>query len=436
MQKPKLSFWNIWNISFGFLGVQIGFSLQGANTSGIFSALGADPHQLPLFWLGAPLAGLLVQPIIGLSSDKTWTRLGRRMPFILLGAVISMIAMFLMPNAEQVALWMSPLIFGAFMLLLMDTSFNITMQPFRSLVSDMLPDEQKNLGYSMQSFLINLGAIVGFLLPFLLSWAGVSNVPQAGEKVADSVIWSFYFGGAVLLMAVLWTAFRTREYPPDEYAHYNPEPDSGIAGDHPTVTGSFAGMPTAMLQLGFTQFFSWFALFMMWVYTTDTVAIQVWNSSDAESPAYNEARNWTGVIFAVYSVVAALFSLVIPALANKLGRPAVYSIALAAAGIGLASMRWIHDPYWLFASMAGVGVGWAAILALPYAILSSKLPAGQTGVYMGLFNATITIPQIAAGVLGGFLFQALGSSSPMMMVVAGASMLVASVGAIAVVRDH
>ena len=167
MQKPKLSFWNIWNISFGFLGVQIGFSLQGANTSGIFSALGADPHQLPLFWLGAPLAGLLVQPIIGLSSDKTWTRLGRRMPFILLGAVISMIAMFLMPNAEQVALWMSPLIFGAFMLLLMDTSFNITMQPFRSLVSDMLPDEQKNLGYSMQSFLINLGAIVGFLLPFI-----------------------------------------------------------------------------------------------------------------------------------------------------------------------------------------------------------------------------------------------------------------------------
>jgi len=435
MQKPKLSFWNIWNISFGFLGVQIGFSLQGANTSGIFSALGADPHQLPLFWLGAPLAGLVVQPIIGLSSDKTWTRLGRRIPFILLGAVISMIAMFLMPNAEQVAYWMSPLLFGAFMLLLMDTSFNITMQPFRSLVSDMLPDEQKNLGYSIQSFLINLGAIVGFLLPFILTRAGVSNMPEEGAKVADSVIWSYYFGGAVLLLAVLWTAFRTREYPPEEFDRYHAQDGASVAVNRPSLGKLLAEMPKSMLQLAFTQFFSWFALFMMWVYTTETIAVQVWNTTDTTSSDYNEARNWTGVIFAVYSVVAAVFSLAIPSLAKVFGRKGVYGLALAAAGVGLASMRWIESPNLLFGAMLGVGVGWAAILALPYAILSSRLPAAQTGVYMGLFNATITIPQIAAGLLGGLLFKVLGESSPNMMVVAGVCMLIAALGAWVIVED-
>jgi len=435
MQKPKLSFWNIWNISFGFLGVQIGFSLQGANTSGIFSALGADPHQLPLFWLGAPLAGLVVQPIIGLSSDKTWTRLGRRIPFILLGAVISMIAMFLMPNAEQVAYWMSPLLFGAFMLLLMDTSFNITMQPFRSLVSDMLPDEQKNLGYSIQSFLINLGAIVGFLLPFILTRAGVSNMPEEGAKVADSVIWSYYFGGAVLLLAVLWTAFRTREYPPEEFDRYHAQDGASAAVNRPSLGKLLAEMPKSMLQLAFTQFFSWFALFMMWVYTTETIAVQVWNTTDTTSSDYNEARNWTGVIFAVYSVVAAVFSLAIPSLAKVFGRKGVYGLALAAAGVGLASMRWIESPNLLFGAMLGVGVGWAAILALPYAILSSRLPAAQTGVYMGLFNATITIPQIAAGLLGGLLFKVLGESSPNMMVVAGVCMLIAALGAWVIVED-
>ncbi len=475
MQKPKLSFWNIWNMSFGFLGVQIGFSLQGANTSGIFSALGADPHQLPLFWLGAPLAGLVVQPIIGLSSDQTWTRLGRRIPFILLGAITSMIAMFLMPNAEQVAYWIghlifkfrgigclnpylgamkdfiwenapflrwiplcmqSPLLFGAFMLLLMDTSFNITMQPFRSLVSDMLPDEQKNLGYSIQSFLINLGAIVGFLLPFVLTWMGVSNAPKDGAKVADSVIWSYYFGGGVLFLAVLWTAFRTREYPPEEFARYNNQGSEAPSEARPSFGSLLSGMPKAMLQLGFTQFFSWFALFMMWVYTTDTIAVQVWKASDSTSSDYNDARNWTGVIFAVYSVVAAIYSLAIPALAKSFGRKGVYGFSLAAAGIGLAAMRWIEEPNLLFAAMIGVGAGWAAILALPYAILSSRLPAAQTGVYMGLFNATITLPQIAAGLLGGLLFQMMGNSSPNMMVVAGVSMLVAAVGAWVIVEDQ
>jgi len=443
MQKPKLSFWNIWNISFGFFGVQIGFSLQGANTSGIFSALGADPHQLPLFWLGAPLAGLVVQPIIGLMSDKKWVRIGygisvvgRRIPFILLGAVISMIAMFLMPNAEHVAHWMSPLLFGALMLLLMDTSFNITMQPFRSLVSDMLLDEQKNLGYSIQSFLINLGAIMGFLLPFVLSWAGVSNQPDADGKVADSVIWSYYFGGAVLLLAVLWTAFRTREYPPEEYGRYHSKEGAAQAGERPTLGSVLSGMPRAMIQLGFTQFFSWFALFVMWVYTTDTIAVQVWKATDSTSSDYNEARNWTGVIFAVYSVVAALYSLVIPSLAQQIGRKGVYALSLATAGVGLASMRWIHDPNLLFGAMLGVGVGWAAILALPYAILSSRLPPAQTGMYMGLFNATITLPQIAASLFGGLLFQLLGSSSPNMMVVAGGSMLMAGIGAWLIVKDQ
>ena len=435
-KKPLLSFWQIWNISFGFLGVQIGYSLQNANTSRILSAIGADVHHLSYFWLAAPLAGLFVQPIVGLSSDKTWTRLGRRIPFILGGAIVSALAMFFMPNSEHFAQLFPAVFFGAMMLLFMDVSFNVTMQPFRALVSDMVDESQRNKGYSIQSFLINVGAVFGSLLPFLLTWWGIANEPEAGQKVAPTVIWSFYIGGAVLLASVLWTSFRTKEYPPEEYAKYNNLEEK--ENENPEKVSFFTlikNVPNAMKQLAVTQFFSWFALFLMWVYTTQGIAQNIWGTTDATSNAFNEAGNWTGVIFAAYSVFAALFSLVITPLANKYGRRNVYVVSLILGGLGLLSILFIKDKNLLFLPMIGVGIAWAAILALPYAILSSKLPAKQTGVYMGIFNATITIPQIAAGLLGVVLLSALGGTAINMVAFAGVSMAVAGIAALLVIKE-
>jgi maltose/moltooligosaccharide transporter len=434
-KKPTLSFWQIWNMSFGFLGVQIGYSLQNGNTSRILSALGSDVGHLSYFWLAAPLAGLIVQPIIGLSSDKTWTRLGRRIPFILGGAVVSALAMFFMPNSEFFAHLVPPLFFGAAMLLLMDTSFNVTMQPFRSLVGDMVSEEQRNIGFSIQAFLINAGAVVGSLLPFVLTWLGVSNTPNPGEKVAPTVIWAFYFGGGTLLLSVLWTAFTTREYTPEEYAHYH-----DLNEEHKKKS-SFLSLlkdtPGTMLQLALVQFFSWFSLFLMWVYTTPAIAQNVWNTlpEDSTSAGYNEAGNWVGVIFAVYSLFGALFSMVMARLANRFGRKPIYLSSLLAGGIGLISIIFIRDQYGLIASMLGVGIAWAAILAMPYAMLSASLPAEKMGVYMGIFNATITIPQIAAGLLGSFLLTLLGGKAVHMLGLSGASMLLAAVSVL-FIKEH
>ncbi|MBX9891697.1 MAG: MFS transporter [Chitinophagaceae bacterium] len=431
--KPLLSFWQIWNISFGFLGVQIGYSLQNANTSRILSALDADPHHLSLFWLAAPLAGLIVQPIVGLSSDKTWTKLGRRIPFILGGAIVSAGAMFFMPNSEHFAALLAPLIFGATMLLLMDTSFNVTMQPFRALVSDMVPDSQRNKGYSIQSFLINAGAVVGSLLPFILTSLGVANEPAEGQKVAPTVVWSFYFGGAVLLLSVLWTSFRTKEYPPAEYAKFNNISEE--KEEKQSFMQLLVNIPTAMWQLAVTQFFSWFSLFLMWVYTTQGIAQHIWGVTDPKSKEFNEAGNWTGVIFAAYSVFAALYSLVLTPLADKFGRKNTYAISLLAGGIGLISMMFIEDKNLHFVSMVGVGIAWAAILAMPYAILSSSLPAKQTGVYMGIFNITITVPQIAAGLLGGVALSLLNEQAINVIGLSGVSMLLAGIFAKLVIKS-
>ncbi|WP_269224015.1 MULTISPECIES: MFS transporter [Flavobacterium] len=429
MEKPKLSFWQIWNLSFGFLGVQIGYSLQNGNTSRILEALGADVHSIGYFWLAAPLAGLVVQPIIGLSSDKTWTKLGRRIPFIFFGAIVSALAMFFMPNAEYFTFLLPPLVFGAVMLLLMDTSFNVTMQPFRALVGDMVNDEQRNLGYSLQSALINFGAVFGSLLPWILVKIGMSNVPAAGEKVAESVIWSFYIGGGILLATVLWTVFRTKEYAPKEHAEYNKIDLNAPENKEKTSIFKLIGnAPKIFWQLGIVQFFSWFALFLMWVYTTRAIADQVWGHGealDAKSIGFNEAGDWTGVMFAFYSGVAALFSLFIPSIAKSIGRKKTYSFSLVLGGIGLISMFFVEDKNILLLSISGVGLAWAAILAMPYAMLSGSLPADKMGVYMGLFNATITIPQIAAGVLGSTLIALFGGNPMAIIVIAGASMLIA-----------
>ena len=432
---PKLSFWQIFNMSFGFLGVQIGYSLQNGNTSRILSALGSHVEQLSLFWLAAPIAGLLVQPIVGLSSDKTWTRLGRRIPFILGGAIVSAMAMFFMPNSEHFSYLLPPLFFGACMLLFMDTSFNVTMQPFRALVGDMVSEKQRNLGYSIQSFLINTGAVVGSLLPYVLTWLGVSNTPAPGQKVASTVIWAFYFGGGTLLLSVLWTAFSTKEYPPSEYEQYHAI--SAEEKSHTSLINIIKDIPVTMWRLAIVQFFSWFALFLMWVYTTSGVAQNVWNTvpTDSRSDAFNEAGNWVGVIFAVYSLFAALFSIVMARLADKFGRKTIYSLALVIGGAGLISMLFIHNQYALIYSMIGVGIAWAAILAMPYAILSAALPASKMGIYMGLFNATITIPQIAAGLFGGTILTLLGGKAILMLGVAGLSMAIGGLSVI-FVKEH
>jgi maltose/moltooligosaccharide transporter len=426
---PKLSYWQIFNLSFGFLGVQIGYSLQSAFTSRILSTLGANLEHLSYFWLAAPFAGLIVQPIIGLSSDKTWTRMGRRIPFIFGGAFAATLAMFFLPNSGFFAYLLPPLVFGAFMFLFMDTSFNVTMQPFRALVGDMVAEDQRNLGYSVQSLLICIGAVIGSFLPTILTWLGVSNTPLPG-KVASSVIWSFIIGGSALLLTVFWTTFKTKEYPPEEYEQYH-----NINAAEKTKISFLQllkNIPNTMWRLAIVQFFSWFALFLMWVYTTLGIAQNVWHtaSTDNSSADYNTAGNWVGVIFGIYSILAALFSLVIPKLANKYGRKTVYMLSLILGGIGLASMVLIHNQWLLIVSMLGIGIAWAAILSMPFAILSAALPASKMGVYMGLFNATVTIPQIAAGFLGGLIVKLLGGQAILMLGVAGASMLIAGISVV------
>lgn len=432
-KQPKLTFWQIWNISFGFLGIQMGFALQSANVSRILSNLGADLHHLSLFWLAAPVMGLIVQPIVGSASDKTWNRLGRRGPYILGGAIIASLAMFLMPNASIVVRLMPPLFFGAIMFALMDGSFNITMQPFRALVADMVPSEQRTLGYSVQSFLINTGSVLGSVLPFLLTNVlGVSNVPPDGE-VPSSVIWSFYVGGAILLLSVVWTVFRTKEYPPEEYAEYHGVELSKMEAKGEGLKGFFKllkNTPKTMLQLAVVQFFSWFALYLMWVYTTSAVAQHVWQCpvADKGSAAYQEAGNWVGLLFGAYSLFAAIYSVLMPRLARIIGRRALYTISLLAGGLGFISMFFITNQYVLFLSMLGVGIAWAGILALPYAILSDALPSDKMGVYMGIFNFTIAGPQIISGFIAGAILKYFfNEKAILILVMAGISMIIGAI---------
>jgi len=435
--KPKLSFWQIWNVSFGFLGVQFGFALQNANGSRILSNLGAEVHTLSFFWLVAPIMGLLVQPIVGAASDKTWNRFGRRSPYILGGAIVSMIAMFFMPNAPSVVVagGVSALIFGAVMLALMDGSFNVTFQPFRALVADMMPNEQRNVGYSIQSFLINTGAVIGSALPFILTAFGVENVSPEGQ-VAPSVIWSFYIGGTLLILSVLVTVFKTKEYPPKQFEEFN-----GITeADKAEKIGFFKtliSMPKTMLQLSLVQLFSWFPLFLMWVYTTTAVAQHYWGTAvgDSSSVKYNEAANWVGICFAAYALFAALYSIAMPAFVRKTSRKFVYSFSLILGGVGYISMFFFTNQYMLLLSMIGIGAAWAAILAMPYAILSGSLPPKRMGIYMGLFNLTVVIPQIISGIFGGLILKyVFNQNAIMILVLCGILMILGSV-AVFFVKD-
>lgn len=432
--KPKLSFWQIWNLSFGFLGVQFGFALQNANASRILTSLGADPHNLSFFWLVAPIMGLMVQPIVGAASDKTWTRLGRRSPYILFGALISMVAMFFMPNAPLVvkAGGAGALAFGVVMLALMDGSFNVTFQPFRALVADMTPDEQRNIGYSVQSFLINVGAVVGSALPFILTAIGVSNEAESG-KVASSVIWSFYIGGSLLLLSVLVTVFKTKEHPPKEFEAFNNITEADKAHKE-SFFKTLVNMPKAMRQLALVQLFSWFPLFLMWVYSTTAISQHYFgvpvdyhaeSATDAVRRAFDEAGNWVGICFAVYSLVAAIFSVLMPMIIRRSNRKTVYAGSLLLGGLGYISTFFFHNQYMLLISMVGVGIAWAGILAMPYAILSGSLPAKRMGIYMGLFNLTVVVPQILSGLFGGpILRNFFGGKGIYILIMAGVIMLI------------
>jgi maltose/moltooligosaccharide transporter len=494
-QKPTLNFWQIWNMCFGFLGIQFGFALQNANVSRIFQSLGASIDDLPILWLAAPVTGLIVQPIIGYMSDRTWGRLGRRRPYFLIGALLATAALVVMPNSPY--LWVA-----AGMLWILDASINVSMEPFRALVGDMLPDRQRCRGYSMQSWFIGVGAVVASALPWILTnLFDVSNVAEAGQ-LPQSVKLAFYLGAVAFLGAVLWTVLRTREYSPAELAEFDervgehaaaaeqhaqtPEWYRKSAAAWIVVGSAFAAaiavfswdkqlyvlgcglvafgllqivvasrqsrgategmlhnvindlylMPQVMRQLAVVQFLSWFALFAMWIYTTAAVTEHHYGTTDAASAAYNEGANWVGILFAAYNGFAALAALFIPKLAEVLGRRKAHLVCLWFGALGLVSIRFIEDPRWLLVSMIGVGIAWAAILSLPYAMLSQAVPMKKMGIYMGIFNFFIVIPQILAASVLGILVRVLFDGHSINALVLGGLLLVLAGLATLRVDDH
>ena len=481
--KPQLSFWQIWNMCFGFLGIQFGFALQNANVSRIFQTLGADMEQVPGLWIAAPLTGLLVQPVIGYFSDRTWTRLGRRRPYFLWGAIFSTLALLVMPNSPE--LWIA-----AGTLWILDASLNVSMEPFRAFVGDNLAPRQRPTGYAMQSFFIGVGSVVASLLPWLLARWGVANTAAPGE-VPDTVRYAFYAGGAVLLLAIGWTILRSREYPPEQLRAFDDAEPEGqprtdavlpgaagglpwllagvigmgliawqgwdrllyvlaglplaygllrlvapmLRGDHmlAALTADLHAMPPTMRQLAVVQFFSWFGLFCMWIYTTAAVTQVHYGTRDASSAAWNEGANWVGVLFAAYNGFAALAAICIPWMARRLGLRGSHLVNLWLGGLGLVSMALVRDPQWLLLSMVGVGFAWASILSLPYAMLSDSLPAAKMGVYMGIFNFFIVIPQlVAVSTLGVLLAKVLGGEPMRVLMLGGACLLLAGLCALAV----
>jgi maltose/moltooligosaccharide transporter len=430
MPKPRLTLSQIVFMSFGFLGIQFGFALQNGNTSRILRSFGADVEQLPMFWIVAPLVGMIVQPLIGHYSDNTWTRLGRRKPYFLAGAILSSAALIFLPNAGSLSAIVPALWMGAGMVMIMDASFNVAMEPFRALVADNLPDSQRTSGFAVQTFLIGIGAVVGSELPSFLAKQGFSQ--EAGPSgVADNIRYSFYIGAAVFMAAILVTVFFSREYNPKEYEQFHGKKDV----DAPKAAVSdifkdFAKMPKTMKQLGLVQFFSWFALFSMWVFTTDAVATHVYGLTGdyAKSVAYNEAGNKVSSAFGTYNLVAAVYALMLPLVAKFLGRKGTHAFSLFAGGIGLISIFFIKDPEMLKFSMVGIGLAWASILAMPYVILSGAIPAGKLGIYMGIFNFFITLPQIINGIGGGWIVKHIYGGQPIYAIVlAGFFMICAAI---------
>jgi maltose/moltooligosaccharide transporter len=421
--KPILSFWQLWNMSFGFFGIQFGFALQNANTSRIFSTLGANPDDLSLYWLAAPVTGLLVQPIIGYLSDNTWhPRWGRRRPFFFVGALLASLALFLMPNSS--ALWMAVIV-----LWMLDAAINVSMEPFRAFVGDKLGPSQQTAGFAMQTFFIGWGAVIASLLPTIFAdYLGVSNVPVNGA-IPDTVRYSFYAGGAIYMSAVMWTVLTAKELPPSDLEAFRAEQrrNRGLVHTLTEIFSGFSKMPKTMVQLAAVQFFTWIGLFAMWIYTTNAIGENVYGTTDAQSAAFQQAANHVGVMFAVYSGVSALAAFILPVFARHTSRKFVHMSCLAIGGASLISLFAIQDPTMAFLPMIGVGIAWASILTMPYAILAGALPANRMGYYMGVFNFFIVIPQIVSGLLLGFMTrQVFAGHAVKTLMLGGVCMLVAA----------
>jgi maltose/moltooligosaccharide transporter len=407
-QKPDLSFWKLWNLSFGFFGVQIAYALQSANISRIFATLGADPHNLSYFWILPPLMGILVQPIVGTLSDKTWCRFGRRIPYLFVGATIAVLVMCLLPNAGSLGLTVSgAMLFGLIALMFLDTSINMAMQPFKMLVGDMVNEKQKAKAYSIQSFLCNAGSVAGYIFPFLFTFLGIKNYAEKGV-VPDSVIWSFYIGAAILILCVIYTTMKVKEWNPQQYADYNEakSEEGGVKNSNAEASEDKAGWitllrkaPSTFWKVGLVQFFCWAGFLYLWNYSTGAIAETVWNTTDPASEAFQEAGNWVGILFAVQAVGSVIWAVVLPQFKNT---KVAYAVSLIIGGVGFALIPFLHDQYLQFIPFLMIGAGWAAMLAMPFTFVTNALQGyGHMGAYLGLFNGTICIPQIVAAICGG-----------------------------------
>ncbi|MEN8964708.1 MAG: MFS transporter [Polaribacter sp.] len=433
MEKHKLNFWQIWNMSFGFLGIQMGFALQNANASRILQIFGADVHELSWFWIIAPLMGLIVQPIIGYYSDKTWGKFGRRKPYFLVGAILASIGLVLMPQADMFIAFLPALWVGAGFLMIMDASFNIAMEPFRALVGDNLRTDQRTLGFSVQTALIGFGAVIGSWLPYALTnWFGVSNATSEGV-VPQNLIWSFIIGAIILIVSILITVTTTKEYSPEELANFDNEflatKEEQEKSSLMDIFEDFKKMPTTMRQLSWVQFFSWFGLFGMWVFATPAIAQHIYGlpHTDSTSTTYQDAGDWVGILFGIYNLISAFYAFALPYIAKKIGRKKTHAFSLIIGGLGLLSIYFMPDENWLILSMIGVGIAWASILAMPYAILAGSISAKKMGVYMGIFNFFIVMPQIINALIGGPLVKyAYGNQAIFAIVISGISFLTAA----------
>lgn len=429
--KPDLSFMKLWNLSFGFFGVQIAYALQSANIARIFATLGADPHHLSYFWILPPLMGILVQPIVGTLSDKTWCRFGRRIPYLFIGAAVAVLVMFLLPNAGSLGMAVSTaMVFGVISLMFLDTSINMAMQPFKMLVGDMVNEKQKALAYSIQSFLCNAGSLVGYIFPFFFTFLGISNVAPRGV-IPDSVIYSFYIGAAILILCVIYTTMKVKEWNPQEYAEYNGL-DKPLDEEKVNFLQLLKNAPTTFWKVGLVQFFCWASFMYMWTYTNGTIADTCWGTTDVASTGYQAAGNWVGILFAIQAVGSVAWALVLPQFKHV---KMAYAMSLVLGGIGFAMIPFIHNEYVFFLPFLLIGCAWAAMLAMPFALVTNALQGyGHMGVYLGLFNGTICIPQIVAAALGGIILGLVGSVQSNMMIVAGA-LLIAGALSVSIIRE-
>ena len=430
-QKPDLNFWKLWNLSFGFFGVQIAYALQSANISRIFATLGADPHNLSYFWILPPLMGILVQPIVGTLSDKTWTRWGRRIPYLFVGAAVAVLVMCLLPNSGSLGLTVSTaMLFGLISLMFLDTSINMAMQPFKMLVGDMVNEKQKAKAYSIQSFLCNAGSVVGFVLPFVFTFIGISNVAAEGI-IPDSVIYSFYIGAAILILCVIYTTSKVKEWPPREYNEYNPVAET--TEDKADWLTLLRNAPSTFWKVGLVQFFCWAAFLYMWNYTTGAIAETVWKTTDPASESFQTAGNWVGILFAVQAIGSVVWAALLPQFKNT---KLAYSLSLILGAVGFLLIPFIHDQYLQFIPFLLIGCAWAAMLAMPFTFVTNALQGyGHMGAYLGLFNGTICIPQIVAALCGGVILSMIGSHQYSMMLVAGVFLLIGS-ACVFIIKDR